>query len=160
MDRVMSSRLEGVMPDPGGQGAGPAEERFDALYRDHHQEIVAYCLRRMPRPAAEDVAADVFAVAWRRIDDVPQHDEAIAWLFAIGRAGDADGGPRKPQLAGPGDPEAGDLDQLPPATIADMLGISEPAVGQRVHRARRRLGDELARLESSFRASKDEGRLR
>ncbi len=31
------------MPDPADTRHGSAERRFDALYRDHHQEILAYC---------------------------------------------------------------------------------------------------------------------
>jgi RNA polymerase sigma-70 factor (ECF subfamily) len=32
---------------------------------------------------AEDVAADVFAVAWRRLDDVPEGEAAKAWLLSV-----------------------------------------------------------------------------
>jgi RNA polymerase sigma-70 factor (ECF subfamily) len=58
-----------------------AHQCFDALYRSHHREILAYCLRRLPPSDAEDAAAEVFAVAWRRIDKVPDGERAIAWLY-------------------------------------------------------------------------------
>ena len=32
---------------------------------------------------AEDAAADVFAVAWRRIEDMPEGDAKKAWLFGV-----------------------------------------------------------------------------
>ncbi len=55
----MSTRLEVVMPDPADTRHESAERRFDALYRDHHQEILAYCIRRLPAPDAEDAAGEV-----------------------------------------------------------------------------------------------------
>lgn len=57
--------------------------RFDSLYQAYHQEVLAYFVRRIPRPDAEDATADVFTVAWRRLDEVPQGDEAVAWLYGV-----------------------------------------------------------------------------
>ncbi len=57
--------------------------RFDSLYRAFHREILAYFLRRMPRADAEDAAAEVFTVAWRRIDEVPPGSDATAWLYGV-----------------------------------------------------------------------------
>ena len=34
---------------------------------------------------AEDAVAETFAVAWRRIDRLPEPDEALPWLLAIAR---------------------------------------------------------------------------
>ncbi len=60
------------------------ESRFDSLYRAHHREILAYFIRReIPRPNAEDAAADVFTVAWRRLDQIPDGDQAVGWLFGV-----------------------------------------------------------------------------
>src|SRR5699024_11755595 len=56
---------------------------FDALYRAHHQELLAFVRRRSLVGDAEDVVAETFVVAWRRIDDVP--DPARGWLFAVAR---------------------------------------------------------------------------
>ena len=56
---------------------------FDALYRSQHQAVLAYCARRASRADAWDAASDVFLVAWRRLDDVPQEEEATAWLLGI-----------------------------------------------------------------------------
>jgi hypothetical protein len=49
-----------------------AEAQFDACFRAHYAEVLAYALRRLgERGAAEDVAAQTFAVAWRRLDALP-----------------------------------------------------------------------------------------
>ena len=57
--------------------------RFDSLYRAHHAEVLAYFVRRIPPADAEDAAAEVFAVAWRRLDQIPEGDRAIRWLFGV-----------------------------------------------------------------------------
>ncbi|HLF61506.1 MAG TPA: sigma-70 family RNA polymerase sigma factor [Acidimicrobiia bacterium] len=60
-----------------------ADQRFESLFRTHHQAVLSYCRRRMAATDAEDVAADVFAVAWRRLDDIPEGEAAKAWLMAV-----------------------------------------------------------------------------
>lgn len=48
--------------------------------------MLAYALRRVPTEAdAEDVVAEAFAVAWRRVDRLPESDVARPWLLAIAR---------------------------------------------------------------------------
>ena len=47
------------------------EKTFIDLYEMHYDEVHAFCARRVGWDAAADATADVFAVAWRRIDDVP-----------------------------------------------------------------------------------------
>src|SRR5690625_373260 len=59
------------------------EERFEALYGAHHQELLAFIRRRSTIGDAEDVVAETFVVTWRRIEDVP--DPARGWLFAVAR---------------------------------------------------------------------------
>lgn len=58
-------------------------ETFRALYERCHPSILAYCARRVGRDDASDVAADVFAVAWRRLDAVPGGDESLPWLYGV-----------------------------------------------------------------------------
>ena len=60
------------------------ETTIKALYKDHYNEVLAYCVRRTGYTDAEDVAAEVFVTAWRRIDDL-RHDTERAWLFGIAR---------------------------------------------------------------------------
>ena len=44
---------------------------FERLYAVHHRAVLAYCARRVSRWDAWDAAAEVFVVAWRRIEDIP-----------------------------------------------------------------------------------------
>ena len=67
-------------------GRSADQQRFDALYRAHSEAILNYLLRRAPNSDdAVDATADVFTVAWRRIDKVPDGDDARLWLFGVAR---------------------------------------------------------------------------
>jgi RNA polymerase sigma-70 factor (ECF subfamily) len=58
------------------------EERFKALFEANFGDVLAYAVRRCrTREDAEDVVAETFAVAWRRLADMPQGDQARPWLF-------------------------------------------------------------------------------
>lgn len=57
--------------------------RFDPLFQAHYQAIYRYCVRRLGRSEAEDAAADVFAVAWRRLDELPPDEAERAWLVGV-----------------------------------------------------------------------------
>ncbi len=63
------------------------EERFNALYLQHYRAIYAYVHRRLVGLGAEvtDVVADVFSVAWRRLDEVPDAPEDRLWLYGVAR---------------------------------------------------------------------------
>ena len=53
---------------------------FEHLVRTHTRALHRYLVRRVGVGDADDLAADVLVVAWRRRDDVP--DEApLAWLY-------------------------------------------------------------------------------
>jgi len=60
-----------------------SRRRFEAMWRAHHPTVLAYALRRAPPPVADEVAAEAFAVAWRRLGDVP--DEPGPWLIGVAR---------------------------------------------------------------------------
>jgi RNA polymerase sigma-70 factor (ECF subfamily) len=60
-----------------------AEQRFNELFERHHADVFRYCLRRLNPNDAEDTAAEVFAVAWRRLDQIPDSEMAKAWLLAV-----------------------------------------------------------------------------
>lgn len=62
---------------------GAQQARFEALYRSHAGRVRAYVLRRIADEAADDVVADVFLVAWRRLDAVPA--EPLPWLLGTAR---------------------------------------------------------------------------
>jgi RNA polymerase sigma-70 factor, ECF subfamily len=57
--------------------------RLEALFRGHAEAVHAYALRRSDTATADDVVSEVFAVACRRLDDIP--DEALPWLLACAR---------------------------------------------------------------------------
>ncbi|GAA3383809.1 RNA polymerase sigma factor [Cryptosporangium minutisporangium] len=64
----------------------PREERFRALYADAYAAVLRFVQRRVHASYAEDVVADAFLVAWRRLDDAPDRaDDLRAWLFGIAR---------------------------------------------------------------------------
>jgi RNA polymerase sigma-70 factor (ECF subfamily) len=158
-----------------------AAARFDAYFRAHYAEVLAYALRRVgERPRAEDVAAETFAVAWRRLDAVPA--EPLPWLLGIARLvvlNDARSTRRRSRLRarmagawipGPGSDPAEAVSErsailaalerlseserevvrlaawegLDARRAAATLGCSRGAYAVRLHRARRRLAQELA----------------
>ena len=67
----------------GLQSVGDNRDDFRALYGQHYDAILAYFLRRIGPAVAQDLTAEVFIVAWRRIDDVPGGDETLLWLYAV-----------------------------------------------------------------------------
>jgi RNA polymerase sigma-70 factor (ECF subfamily) len=58
------------------------EERFTELYDDHLEAVRRYVWRRDPS-LCDDVVAETFLVAWRRLEHVP-HD-ARPWLIGVAR---------------------------------------------------------------------------
>jgi RNA polymerase sigma factor (sigma-70 family) len=69
-----------------GRLRAPARERFEALYRANARPLLGYALRRAARPEdAADVVAETMLVAWRRLGDVPDGDEARLWLYGVAR---------------------------------------------------------------------------
>lgn len=154
--------------------------RFDALFTAHQRQVLAYAMRRTQAWAdAEDVAAETFAIAWRKVDAIPE-TEPLLWLYAVARrvlANHRRGHGRRDRLAAlirvedvatplrAGEDRDGPafaaLGSLPPAdqellrlvaweelgnqAIAAVLGITPNAVAIRLHRARTRFADALAR---------------
>lgn len=99
------------------------ETRFESLYREHATQVLGYLRRRTDRDDARDVAAEVFAVVWRRLDDVP--DPALPWLLGVARrqlANDRRGRRRRDALLlrvarQPPEPSDG----VGPARVVDVL---------------------------------------
>jgi RNA polymerase sigma-70 factor, ECF subfamily len=63
------------------------EERFNRLVREHGDAVHRYLRRRYwggDATDVEDLLADVMAIAWRRLDEVPPDAEA-PWLFGVAR---------------------------------------------------------------------------
>jgi RNA polymerase sigma-70 factor, ECF subfamily len=59
------------------------QARFDALYREHAGAVTRYVRRRCTAESVEDAVADVFVVAWRRLDEMP--DDPLPWLLGVAR---------------------------------------------------------------------------
>jgi RNA polymerase sigma factor (sigma-70 family) len=61
-------------------------QRLDALFRAHGAAVVSYCGWRSDSAAdAQDAVAEVFLIAWRRLDELPDGNAARLWLYANAR---------------------------------------------------------------------------
>lgn len=59
-------------------------QRFRRVYELNYDAVHAFAYRRLrDRSLAGDVTAEVFLVAWRRLDDLPTAPRA--WLFGVAR---------------------------------------------------------------------------
>jgi RNA polymerase sigma factor (sigma-70 family) len=153
---------------------GRGERWFTSLYAAHYPDIVRYGVRRLADlEAASELAQEVFVVAWRRRDRVP--DRGLPWLYAVARrllANEWRARRARPAqvpldadlLRGGADGEAAidlwtalgslsELDQeilrlvgweqLTVSEAATVLGCSRATAAVRLHRARRRLSAAL-----------------
>lgn len=59
-----------------------SDARFVDLYERFYRPVYAYCRRRTFADVVDDVVADTFLTAWRRIDDVPD-DQVLPWLYGV-----------------------------------------------------------------------------
>ena len=57
--------------------------RLEAMFREHANAVHAYAWRRTSAASTDDVVSEVFAIAWRRLDDVPE--PPLPWLLACAR---------------------------------------------------------------------------
>jgi RNA polymerase sigma-70 factor (ECF subfamily) len=69
-----AGHIRGVQAD-----CQPVEE----IYRRHGAAVYAYALRRADAQTAQDVLSEVFLVAVRRADQLPE--EPLPWLFGVAR---------------------------------------------------------------------------
>lgn len=67
----------------GGVDEAERRDRFERLFRAHAAAVAGYARRRTDSASADDVINEVFAIAWRRLDDVP--DPPVAWLLGCAR---------------------------------------------------------------------------
>ncbi|MFC4912412.1 RNA polymerase sigma factor [Actinomadura gamaensis] len=59
------------------------EERFTAVYDACRQRVWAYAAARAGRQIADEVVSETFAIAWRRVREMP--DPALPWLLGVAR---------------------------------------------------------------------------
>jgi RNA polymerase sigma-70 factor (ECF subfamily) len=60
------------------------DARFERLFRVHVDAVHRYAWRR-DSAGADDVVAETFAIAWRRLADVPAGSGELPWLLAVAR---------------------------------------------------------------------------
>jgi RNA polymerase sigma-70 factor (ECF subfamily) len=94
------------------------QDRFTAVYEASYGRIHAYAARRVGADAADEVVAETFLVAWRRLDALPA--EPLPWLYgiarnmiarhhsALGRRRVTEAGLARQPIGQPGFPEADD----------------------------------------------------
>ncbi len=166
-----------------------SDSKFASLYDRHYGHVYAYCRRRVAFDRVEDAVADVFLVAWRKIDDVPDGERALMWLYrvayrVVGHVWRSSSRSRKLEskllsLGLESHPTPDDLliraqeeqqvieaasrlkardeevlrlsvwEGLNHRQIASILDISDNAVKQRLHRAKKNLTREFNRLQAS-----------
>jgi RNA polymerase sigma-70 factor (ECF subfamily) len=74
------------------------------MYVAHADAVYAYARRRAEISVAEDVVMEVFVVACRRLEKVP--DEALPWLLGWARRGAGQSAARHDAGGGSGGPPA------------------------------------------------------
>ena len=73
---------------PAGRRRDPERgQRFEALYVEHYATIYAYVYRRLSNSPSDvpDAVAEVFSIAWRRLDSVPAGVDGRLWLYSTAR---------------------------------------------------------------------------
>ena len=78
-----------------------APERFAGLYDRYYRNVLRYALTHSEPGSAEDVASEVFLIAWRQLPGIPE--PPLPWLLGVARnllRQQAGAGPRRRRLAG------------------------------------------------------------
>jgi RNA polymerase sigma factor (sigma-70 family) len=89
------------MSAAGARSTDHAAERFTTLYRQHHARVRGFAQRRVGSAWADEVVAETFLVAWRRVGDVPEL--AVPWLYRVALYEIANLRRRQPKSARVGD---------------------------------------------------------
>jgi RNA polymerase sigma-70 factor (ECF subfamily) len=67
-----------------GGGTVGKQEEFRAVYRECYGAVYRYLVRRVGADDAADLTAEVFTIAWRRLDALPT-GEPLPWLYTVAR---------------------------------------------------------------------------
>ena len=70
-------------PDPDPHPNPDEVDRFVALWESCAHRVHAYATRHVGASSAEEVVAETFLVAWRRLKDVP--GDPLPWLIVVAR---------------------------------------------------------------------------
>lgn len=61
------------------------DARFVDLYQGFYGRVHAYCRRRCHAERVDDAVAETFLTIWKKIDDVPQGEGTLPWLYSVAR---------------------------------------------------------------------------
>lgn len=61
----------------------PSKQEFESYFRRYRGAVMGFALRRVSAEEAQDVVAETFLVAWRRLDEIPT--EPLPWLLGVAR---------------------------------------------------------------------------
>jgi RNA polymerase sigma factor (sigma-70 family) len=118
---------EAAAPELSAAVSRPADyrrTRFRVVYDANYHLVLGYALRRSPsREDAEDVVAETFLTAWRRLEQVPPGSGARPWLYGVARnvlANQRRGERRRARLSGR--LHAAPMSSLVPAADVDSEG--------------------------------------
>jgi RNA polymerase sigma-70 factor (ECF subfamily) len=69
-----------------GEGVEDRRRSFEQLFRDTRADLLAYLLRRTETPEeAADLLADVYVIAWTKLDALPKRTQWRPYLFGVAR---------------------------------------------------------------------------
>lgn len=61
------------------------EAKYLRMFDLFYEHVARYCLRRTAVDEVNDVVADVFTVAWRKVASMPDGHDALPWLYGVAR---------------------------------------------------------------------------
>jgi RNA polymerase sigma factor (sigma-70 family) len=124
---------------------GEREEAFRRIYEAHYRHISAYARRRVSGGDAEDIVAETFLVAWRRMDAIPPGELTLPWLYGVARRVVSQrqrSGRRRGRLLA----RLGGLRDDDPATMVDPERMDEQALVRSALTLLREADQEILRL--------------
>jgi RNA polymerase sigma factor (sigma-70 family) len=60
-----------------------SDERFADIYGLYGKHIRAYCTRRTDSSDVADAVAETFLIVWRKIEQIPEGDATLPWLYGV-----------------------------------------------------------------------------
>jgi RNA polymerase sigma-70 factor, ECF subfamily len=106
------------------------EARFRRLFAETYPVVVRYAYNHGFRgPDAEDLVSATFEVAWRRLDDVPDGEQATPWLLAVARNLSRNAGRRARRQRGLVDPVAEPEEVAASGGVAEGVAAREQLLG-------------------------------